>query len=226
VEFGYRLWITSSVRTYFSARRAVPGPRWHDRRMTDAPRGRTAAFAVLSAGYVGPRTASTVAFVRDGELRLVVDPGMVPDRQAAILRPLAAAGATPDEITDVVFSHHHPDHTVNAALFQGARYHDHWAVYYDDLWTDRDAEGFELSESVRLIRTPGHTREDITTLVGTADGVVAFTHVWWHAGGPEEDPYALDAKALSASRERVLAVADLVVPGHGAAFVPGPSTPR
>jgi glyoxylase-like metal-dependent hydrolase (beta-lactamase superfamily II) len=194
--------------------------------MTDAPRGRTATFTVLSAGYVGPHTASTVGFVRDNELRLVIDPGMVPDRQAAILGPLAAAGAAPNEITDVVFSHHHPDHTINAALFLHARYHDHWAVYFNDVWTDRDAEGFELSESVRLIRTPGHTPEDITTLVGTADGVVAFTHVWWNAQGPPEDPYALDPDALHASRERVLAVADLVVPGHGPAFVPDSTTPR
>ena len=194
--------------------------------MTDAPRGSNATLTILSAGYVGPRTASTVGYVRDGDLQLVIDPGMVADRQGAILGPLAAAGAAPDDITDVVFSHHHPDHTINAALFPRARYHDHWAVYFKDHWTDRDAEGFELSESVRLIRTPGHTREDITTLVGTHDGIVAFTHVWWHADGPETDPYAIDAELLSASRARVLAIADLVVPGHGPAFTPGPTTPR
>jgi glyoxylase-like metal-dependent hydrolase (beta-lactamase superfamily II) len=194
--------------------------------MSDAPRGRSATFTVLSAGYVGPHTASTVGYVADGELQLVIDPGMVADRHTAILAPLARAGASAGQITDVVFSHHHPDHTINAALFPGARYHDHWAVYFNDVWTDRDAEGFELSESVRLIRTPGHTREDITTLVGTADGVVAFTHVWWNAAGPPVDPYAVDPDALRLSRERVLAVADLVVPGHGAPFTPSPATPR
>ncbi len=50
-------------------------------------------------------------------------------------------------MTDVVLSHHHPDHTINAALFPSARYHDHWAIYQDDVWTSRDAEGFELSPS-------------------------------------------------------------------------------
>lgn len=194
--------------------------------MTDAPRGNTATVTVLSAGYVGPRTASTVGYVTDGQLRLVIDPGMVADRHAAILGPLAEAGAAPADVTDVVFSHHHPDHTLNAALFLNARFHDHWAVYFKDVWTTRDAEGFDLSESVRLIRTPGHTPEDITTLVGTADGVVAFTHVWWHVEGPETDPYAVDAEALSASRERVLALADLIVPGHGGAFTPSSTTPR
>jgi glyoxylase-like metal-dependent hydrolase (beta-lactamase superfamily II) len=195
-------------------------------RSSDAPSGSGAVVHVLSTGYVGARTASTVGYVRDGALRLVVDPGMVADRLAAILNPLTAAGGTPDAVTDVVFSHHHPDHTLNAALFPVARYHDHWAIYHDDEWTDRDAEGYQLSDSVRLIRTPGHTPEDITTLVGTAAGVVAFTHLWWHAAGPAEDPYATDPAALHAGRARVLAVADLIVPGHGAAFRPGPETLR
>lgn len=185
----------------------------------------SASFTVLTAGYVGDRVASTVAYVRDGELQLVVDPGMVASR-GLILDPLTAAGVGADQVTDVVFSHHHPDHTLNAALFPAARFHDHWAYYRDDIWTSRDAEGVELSESVRLIRTPGHTREDITTLVGTPDGVVAFTHLWWHADGPPEDPFALDPAALHAGRERVLAVADLIVPGHGSPFEPTADTPR
>lgn len=47
---------------------------------------------------------------------------------------------------------------MNAALFRNARYHDHWAIYHDDEWTDRDAEGYQLADSVRLIRTPGSWR--------------------------------------------------------------------
>ena len=80
--------------------------------------------------------------------------------------------------------------------------------------------------SVRLITTPGHTREDITILAGTPDGIVAFTHLWWSAEGPDEDPLAEDMQALHASRRRVLQVADRVVPGHGSPFAPGSTTPR
>jgi glyoxylase-like metal-dependent hydrolase (beta-lactamase superfamily II) len=185
----------------------------------------TAEVHVLFEGYVGEHTASTVALVRDGDAMLVVDPGMVPNR-AAILDPLRQFGVDPDEVTDVVFSHHHPDHTLNAALFPLARFHDHWAVYHHDLWTDRKAEGAVLSPSVRLIETPGHTPQDITTLASTANGVVAFTHLWWSADGPAEDPYAQDPAALHAGRRRVLEIASLVVPGHGAAFTPTAGTPR
>jgi glyoxylase-like metal-dependent hydrolase (beta-lactamase superfamily II) len=193
--------------------------------MTDAPKSSSATFTVLTAGYVEGGVASTVAYVRDGDRHVVIDPGMVASR-ARILDPLAAAGVGVEDVTDVVFSHHHPDHTLNAALFPNARFHDHWAIYQDDVWTRRDAEGYELSDSVRLVRTPGHTPEDITTLVGTGGGVVAFTHLWWNADGPPEDPLAVDPALIHPGRERVLAVAGLIVPGHGEQFEPGPSTPR
>jgi glyoxylase-like metal-dependent hydrolase (beta-lactamase superfamily II) len=142
----------------------------------DRPAASEAALHVLFTGYLGDRVASTVSFVADGELRLVVDPGLVPAPRA-ILEPLAALGVGPEQVTDVVLSHHHPDHTLHAALFPGARVHDFWAVYQGDVWDSRPAEGVELSPSVRLIETPGHTPQDITTLVGTPDGVVACTHL-------------------------------------------------
>jgi glyoxylase-like metal-dependent hydrolase (beta-lactamase superfamily II) len=184
----------------------------------------TASVDVLTAGYFHDGVASTVGLIRDGAVTVVVDPGMVRDR-ALILDPLRALGVRPEDVTDVVFSHHHPDHTINAALFPDARYHDHWAIYQGDVWTSRDAEGFELSPSIRLIRTPGHSAEDITTLADTPDGVAAFTHVWWSGEGPAVDPYA-DMDQLHASRARVLGVADLVIPGHGPQFAPSDSTPR
>jgi glyoxylase-like metal-dependent hydrolase (beta-lactamase superfamily II) len=175
-----------------------------------------ARLDILFTGYVGERTAGTVALLRDGDVTAVVDPGMVPDR-SAILDPLAALGVAPGDVTDVIVSHHHPDHTWHVALFPRIRLHDYWATYRGDLWDSRDAEGFTLSESIRLLATPGHTREDVTTLVDTADGVAALTHLWWHSAAAT-DPLAADPAALAFHRARVVALADLVVPGHGAPF--------
>ena len=186
---------------------------------------RTARLDVLFTGYVGDNVAGTVSLVREGDRVIVVDPGMVPDR-SAILEPLAALGVSPDDVTDVVLSHHHPDHTVNIALFGQVPVHDVQAVYTRDSWDSRDADGVHLAPSVRLLATPGHTPQDLTVLVGTSDGVVALTHLWWDVEGPDDDPYAPDRGLLSAQRERVLALADQIVPGHGAPFTPGAKTPR
>ena len=188
-----------------------------------------AEVLVLAEGYVHEgddlRVASTVSMVLDGDSVVVIDPGMVADR-ALILDAARALGVEPAAVTDVVFSHHHPDHTVNVALFANARIHDVMATYHNDRWVDHEAEGFQVSPSVRLLKTPGHTREDITTLVDTDEGVVAFTHLWWSAEGPADDPYTHDREELRRQRERVLGLADRIVPGHGEAFRPQESTPR
>jgi glyoxylase-like metal-dependent hydrolase (beta-lactamase superfamily II) len=172
---------------------------------------------ILFAGYVGERVAGTVSLVRDGGTVAIIDPGMVPAR-SAILDPLAALGVDPAEVTDVIVSHHHPDHTMNIALFPSVRVHDHWAIYQDDVWLSRPADGVAVSPAISLMETPGHTPQDITTLVRSDDGAVyGFTHLWWHRDAAT-DPRATVPEALQPSRNRVLAVATVIVPGHGAPF--------
>lgn len=171
---------------------------------------------ILSPGYGSGKVASTVSLIEAEGALIVVDPGMVSSR-AAILDPLAALGYDPSEVTDVIISHHHPDHTINIAVFPEVPVHDHWAIYHGDRWTDRPAEGAQLSSHVRLTETPGHSPQDITTLVDTPDGVVAFTHLWWFEG-IEGDRRATDLESLFAHRERIIGIADLIVPGHGPAF--------
>jgi glyoxylase-like metal-dependent hydrolase (beta-lactamase superfamily II) len=190
----------------------------------------SATVHVLAAGYAredsdGEHVGSTVTLIQDGNGVIIVDPGLVSSR-SALLAALASHGVAPEAVTDVVFSHHHPDHTVNAALFPAARIHDHWAIYDGDLWISREAEGYAVSPSVRLLATPGHSAEDITTLAATPDGVYACTHAWWAADGPAQDPFAPDPEVLAASRARILTVAKVIIPGHGPAFEPDASTPR
>jgi glyoxylase-like metal-dependent hydrolase (beta-lactamase superfamily II) len=189
-----------------------------------------AELHVLVAGYLrddDDRVGSTVSVVLDGPSTVVIDPGLVRHARA-ILDPLAELGRSADDVTDVVLSHHHPDHTLKAALFPNARVHDHWAWYRDDHWVSRAAEGFEVSPNVTLWETPGHTMQDVTTVVRADGGVVACTHLWWTSTGPAEDPFSPDPELLRTNRERVLAIPglSLVVPGHGEPFVPDASTPR
>jgi glyoxylase-like metal-dependent hydrolase (beta-lactamase superfamily II) len=187
---------------------------------------RTARVDVLVEGYVRmPNVAGTVSLIRDGDRVVIVDPGMVTDRQQ-ILEPLDGLGVRPEDVTDIVLSHHHLDHTVNIALFPVVPLHDFQSVIEGDVFTRRPAEGTLLSPGIRLLATPGHTPQDITTLVGTPDDVVALTHLWWTGAGPADDPYCLDRDELRANRDRCLGLATLVVPGHGSPFRPQGSTPR
>lgn len=101
--------------------------------MHEIPATGSAQVHVLHDGYVGldgddGRVSGTVTLIVDSPAVIVVDPGMVASR-SGLLAALGSYGFEPSGVTDVVFSHHHPDHTVNAALFPAARIHDHWAVY-------------------------------------------------------------------------------------------------
>jgi glyoxylase-like metal-dependent hydrolase (beta-lactamase superfamily II) len=192
-------------------------------RLEQKPMRSLARWWIVCEGYAEPGVASTIALVQDGSQKIVVDPGMVRHPRRIVDR-LGRLGVKPLEVTDVILSHHHPDHTLNAGLFPKARVHDHWAIYRGDQWVSRPAEGFQVSPSVRLLATPGHTREDITTVAGTAAGFVAFTHLWWFRKGPREDPLGVDRRRLHQGRRRVLAFASWIVPGHGPAFVPDTGT--
>lgn len=192
--------------------------------MTDL--ARTARLDVLVEGYVRmPHVVGTVTLIRDEDRVIIHDPGMVTDRDH-ITGSLRQLGVDPEDVTDVVLSHHHPDHTLNVALFPVVPVHDfQWIVHGDHL-TLREADGVQLTASVRLLSTPGHSQEDITVLVGTAEDVVAVTHLWWTAEGPVDDPFSPDREQLRQHREKVIELATLIVPGHGAPFRPDPSTPR
>ncbi len=190
----------------------------------------TAQVHILQDGYAredatGERVGSTVTLIIDGDVVVVVDPGMVSSR-ADLLAALASRGVAPEAVTDVVFSHHHPDHTVNAALFPAARIHDFWAVYDGDLWISREAEGsaaqpVDPADRDARPHRPGHQHGGLhrgrrirlhARLVG--GGRSGRRPVQPRSGGPGQ------------SRQRILGIASVIIPGHGPSFVPGQDTPR
>lgn len=165
-------------------------------------------------GHVG----SSVTLIRDGDAIIVMDPGMVAHR-SKILDPLRELGVAPEAVTHLVLSHHHPDHTMNVALFEHAEVIDFWARYVGDLWLDNDGDGHLVGPRSRMLLTPGHTAEDVTLVVEADDAVYAMTHLWWHPDRtPVIDPYADDQTALETNRARILDIADIVIPGHGSPF--------
>lgn len=188
---------------------------------------------ILNEGYVAPiegrnlvpgqtddgarRVASTVALIKAGDAVIVADPGMVA-AEVDLREELAAAGVTPDDVTHVFISHHHPDHTVRVGLFPNAEVVDFWGTYHHDLWADH-GDDYAIAPGVTVLRTPGHTDEDASLVIEAADATYVLTHVWWNeAMQPEVDPLAEDAAALIDSRQRVLEIADFIIPGHGRMF--------
>ncbi len=195
------------------------------------PNGNT--VDVLLEGYVKPiegreflpgatdngarKVASTIALVKGDGVLIVVDPGMVTDA-GLITKSLINRNVKSKDITHVFISHHHPDHTINIGLFPNAEVIDFWGKYKGDIWQDHK-DGYELAPGIKVLRTPGHTKEDASLVVETGKGIFVFTHLWWFPNmTPENDPLAWNQEVLEKHREHILKIADWIVPGHGKMF--------
>jgi len=169
------------------------------------------------AGHGALFVQPTVSLVRDGDVLLIVDPGILCNVEE-LHQALRRHNLTVDGVTHVFVTHQHIDHTRNIGLFKNAKVYDYSSVYDGEHW-GRISDDFEISPGIRIIQTPGHTSECASLVVQTGEGVVVMTHVWWFSNRtPEQDPLASDQNQLNASRRRILALADRVIPGHGEPF--------
>ena len=172
---------------------------------------------ILLEGYVADdssdgRYRPTITLVRTGPVRMVVDPGTVAD-QSIIVEALVKRGLTTGDIDVVFITHSHLDHYRNLGMFPQARAVEYWGVWDGDRCTEWREE---FAEDVRILRTPGHSRDSLSLLVRTSEGLVAICgDVFWKRDSPDEDPYAEDPVQLEQSRSRILDCADYVIPGHG-----------
>jgi glyoxylase-like metal-dependent hydrolase (beta-lactamase superfamily II) len=166
----------------------------------------------LSSQAEDKSTCPTISLVRDGDIIMVVDPGVLPD-QNLLLEKLKAEGLAPAEVNYVFLTHSHFDHYANTALFGRAK-----VLEFFGLWDKAVAEDWteQFSKNIRIIKTPGHNSNSITALVKTERGIIAICgDVFWQENFPEDDPYASDQEKLAASRKLVTESADYIIPGHG-----------
>jgi glyoxylase-like metal-dependent hydrolase (beta-lactamase superfamily II) len=179
-----------------------------------------AEVKILLEGFVsgdvgGERTMPTMTLVRDGDLVMVVDPGVVEDQQM-IIDALAQEGLEIDDVDVVCITHSHIDHYRNVGMFGGAKILEYWGLWEKnkcDEWNE------QFSGGVRVLKTPGHSDDSLTFLIETDEGMVAICgDVFWKENYPEDDPYASDFEKLQESRKMILGIADFIIPGHGPIF--------
>ncbi|RLV62018.1 hypothetical protein DV515_00019768, partial [Chloebia gouldiae] len=167
----------------------------------------------------------SVSLLSGGALTVLVDTG------GPWLRPrlpalLAEHGVSPEGVTHVVVTHGHSDHAGNLNLFPRAtllvgfdlsrgegRYLPHGLA---------SGAPLELHPGhLRVVATPGHTRAHVSLLAaGTALGTVAVAGDTFESAEDEEEWRALseEPEEQRRSRDALVAVADVIVPGHGEPF--------
>jgi len=181
----------------------------------------TAEVKILVEGYTNAdtkadsggeeKTCATISLVRDKDLIMVVDPGIL-ESQQILIDALAKEGLDVRDVNMVCITHSHLDHYRNIGMFPEAK-----ALDYFGVWDKGACEDWheEFTPNIQILRTPGHDYTNITFFVKTDNGVVAICgDVFWKENYPKDDIYATDLEKLKESRKLVLEMSDWIVPGH------------
>jgi len=184
----------------------------------------TAEVKVLLEGFTNSdsvaelgeeRTQPTITLVRDQGVVMVVDPGIL-ENQQLLIDALAKEDLRPEDVNYVCITHSHIDHYRNIGMFPNAK-----ALEYGGVWGTNTVENWaeNFTNNIRILHTPGHDYTCLTLFVKTKDGVVAICgDVFWKENYPRnahDDAYASNPEKLEESRQMVLKMADMIVPGHG-----------
>lgn len=157
------------------------------------------------------RTCATISLVKDKNIVMVVDPGIL-ESQEILTDALEKEGISINDINIVCITHSHIDHYRNIGMFPKAK-----TLEFYGLWDKNIVKNWkeQFTKDIRIIKTPGHDSTSITLLVKTNKGTVAICgDVFWKENLPEEDEYADDSEKLKESRKKILELADWIIPGH------------
>jgi len=182
----------------------------------------TAEVKILIEGYTGvdnlngqERTQPTISLVKDKDIVMIVDPGVLPS-QKVLIEKLSKEGLSLEDINYVFITHSHLDHYRNVGMFANAKVIEYFGIWDKNKVKDRIEN---LTENIRILMTPGHDYTSLTLFANTKQGVIAICgDVFWQEDKPEVDLYAQDLTKLNQSRQMVLEVANFIIPGHGAMY--------
>ncbi|MBU3912530.1 MAG: MBL fold metallo-hydrolase [Nanoarchaeota archaeon] len=177
-------------------------------------KGFTSADSKPEAGEK-EKTCATISLIIDGYIKIIVDPGILKDKNI-LINALKKEGLDVKDINYVALTHSHADHFRNIGLFPNAKLLEFFGIWHEDTVEDWKED---FTENIKIIKTPGHSNTGISFVVNTSKGKVAVVgDVFWKENHPKEDPYAECMEELRKSRQKILKIADWIVPGHADIF--------
>jgi len=191
-----------------------------------------AEVKVLIKGYAreeddGEEATCTTTLIRENNLNIIVDPGM---NRKLLLEGLKKENLEPKDIKYVILTHTHLDHCLLTGIFEKATILDDSSLYSFD-GKIREHEGKVPETDIEIIKTPGHDQFHCSVLVNDkklGKVVIAADVIWWADNEKQKtdkesimnrkDPYMKNKEQLTKSREKILNIADYIIPGHGEMF--------
>lgn len=187
---------------------------------------------VLQDGYSrledGVMRANCTCTLVKGPNIVIVDTLTAWDKNV-ILSGLAKESIRCEDVNYAIATHGHSDHLGNLNLFTAATHIVGFTVSHKDqffIHPFETGEPFKVDDALQVIPTPGHTTADVSVVVKTADQGkvviagdlfereedIADPSLWRHTAGSE------NPETQEKHRNKVLLLADYIVPGHGPMF--------
>lgn len=176
--------------------------------------------------------SSTVTLIKSDKNILVDTGGFRQEKQ--IISNLKKECLNPEDIEIILLTHLHLDHTINIHFFPKAKIYckfinGTYSGQYHDQSTGTVIRmelknGSVIAKDVTILELPGHTYDSIGLLVETDQGkiVVAGDSIavekFVDLKNKPETMVLWDVKEYDNSREKILKLADYVIPGHGEMF--------
>lgn len=164
------------------------------------------------------KTQPTITLVRDKDIIMVVDPGIL-ESQQVLVDALKKENLTVKDVNIVCITHSHIDHYRNIGMFPNAK-----TLEYYGLWDKQTVENWHenFTPNIQILHTPGHDYTGITLFVTTKNGFIAICgDIFWEENypqDPKDDAFASNSERLKESRQMVLKMADWIIPGHGGMY--------
>ena len=184
---------------------------------------------ILIEGYAkkienGWKASSSVVLVKNNKKNILIDTGC---NRKRLINSFKKEKLEIEDIDFVILTHNHLDHILLAGIFKNAKVLTTEELYKNDNQTEHNdlVSGTDL----RIIQTPGHCSEhcSVVVLIKKETYIIAGDVFWWVEGEKQsidinkiDDAHSdeVNMKKLIESREKILKIADHIIPGHGKMF--------
>lgn len=130
----------------------------------------------------------------------------------------------PEDIDIIILTHAHADHMENNSLFKKAKIYIHKDEEIDMPDAVRVSGEMQIAKGVKIVPTPGHTMGSISVFVDSDKHYAIVGDAM-----PLQDNYIkkkipasnVDAELAEQSMKKIIAYADIIVPGHDQPFSVG-----
>lgn len=194
---------------------------------------RNCRVKILKEGYSyvknGEMRANGTSTLIEGRNKTIIVDTLSPADKEILIQALLDNGVKPEDIDVVVGTHGHVDHIGNLNLFPQADQIIGFSISKGDVYyihPFESGEPYKIDDDILVLPTPGHTLSDVSVVVSNVVGMgtvviagdlferkedIACPNLWREAGS--ENPQLQEQ-----NRNKVLAMADYIIPGHGPMF--------